>query len=97
MPIAALRGVLYAGIEVVLLDTLLAKSPAVQRPSFMAAYSMLTSLARLVGPLIGAGIATGWGIRAALAVGAGTYVAAATCFQIQMTGKNRQKAVSREW
>jgi MFS family permease len=91
VPIAAVRGLFSAGIEIVLFEALLAKSPSEHRPGFVAASSMLDNLAHLLAPLLGAGLAALWDIRAAMFIGSAAYLIAAVLFQTLTFGAMRDR------
>ena len=79
--IAVLGGFFFNGIDVVLFEAWLAKSPVNHRPTFVAAGNMLDDLARLLAPPLGAWLSGLWNIRAALFIGSGIYFVAAMLFR----------------
>lgn len=81
VPIAMVRGLTWSGIEVILLEAMIAKSPADLRPSFMAAVMLMENLALLVAPLIGTGIAALAGIQISFLIAAGLFLIVALFFK----------------
>ncbi len=66
LPAALLWGFVIGGLDIGFFDMLLASCPEGRQPSFAAAANVLLSVATSVGPLLGAGLASAIGIRAAL-------------------------------
>jgi MFS family permease len=66
LPAAVAWGFTAAGIDIGLFDMLLATCPEGKQPRFAAAANMFSSIAMSVGPLLGAVLSQGVGMRSAL-------------------------------
>ena len=80
LPAAVLWGLTASGLDIGLFDMLLVACPEGKMPSFAAAANVLASIAASVGPLLGAALAQGVGMRPALLVICGLIAAAAAAF-----------------
>jgi len=80
IPAAVLWGLTVAGIDIGLFDMLLAACPAGNMPRFAALANMLTSVASMVGPLLGAALAQETNTRSALLIVGALQAAAAASF-----------------
>ena len=94
VPVAAIRGLFFAGIDIVLFEALIAKSPSQHRPGFIAMSNLLDSVARLVAPLLGAALVSVWHIRGAILISAGLFIAAALFFWRQSFEPGREPVLS---
>jgi predicted MFS family arabinose efflux permease len=80
LPVAAVWGISQSGLDIGLLDMMLAVCPEGRQPSFVAAANVLISLSAFLGPLLGAAIAQTFGLRNALWVGGGLEILGALLF-----------------
>ncbi len=80
LPVAVLWGFAAAGVDIGLFDMLLAVCPDGRQPSFAAAAQMLMSVVSFVAPLMGAALAQGWNVQAALFVIGGLQLVSASLF-----------------
>lgn len=80
LPVAGVWGISQSGLDIGLLDMMLAVCPEGRQPSFVAAANVLISLSAFLGPLLGAAIAQTLGLRHALWIGGGLEILGAILF-----------------
>jgi MFS family permease len=80
LPVAAIWGSAQSGLDLGLLDMMLAVCPDGRQPSFIAAANMLISVAYFVAPLLGASLAQTVGVRPALLIIGGVQITSAVFF-----------------
>lgn len=80
LPVAAIWGGAQSGLDLGLMDMMLAVCPDGRQPSFIAAANMLISVAYFVAPLLGAALAQTIGVRLALMIIGGVQITSAVFF-----------------
>ncbi len=92
LPAAVIWGVGVAGIDIGLVDMLLATCPEGRQPTFIAIGNLLASAESFAGPLIGAALAPLIGIQTALLLSGLLVLASLVCFSLLPNREQEQAA-----
>jgi MFS family permease len=85
LPVAILQGIFSGGITIAFFEGLLNTTPREKVPTFTAVNAMFANLAAFVGPLLGAVLMEGLGIRMAFLIAGGFHVAGAVlCWRMKI-------------
>jgi MFS family permease len=92
IPTSILGGFTWAGCNLALFDVMLSVCPGDRRASYVALYTALTNVTAFAGPLLGAAVSDGLGIRWAFVVAAGVRLAGSLLFLLLLSPRIKAAA-----
>jgi MFS family permease len=89
IPTSILGGLTWSGCNLALFDVMLSVCPGDRRASYVALYTALTNVTAFAGPLLGAALSDGLGIRWAFVVSAGVRLTGSLLFLLLLSPRKQ--------